>query len=247
MPVTLPNIDPRRELARKLFDAAISQVPWVGGPYAAMLSVTHPAESEKLLAAWRADVTAALNNMEAAISAMTPTFTLSPDASAIGYWMSANSQLGRRDLFDFDRLKVEFPDASKRELEDACGELALAGLATTSAAIGRRILDVSPTVRLFEVFDPVTQHGANPLADAALLARRILAADSSSANTGAMMKELGWTPRRYNPAISIVCEFIGEGRRSGEADAVLAFRQVFPDPAERARLRRFADSVLGRS
>ena len=36
MPVELPNVDPKRKLARKLFDALISKIPFVGGPYAAM-------------------------------------------------------------------------------------------------------------------------------------------------------------------------------------------------------------------
>jgi hypothetical protein len=64
MPVSLPDRNPKRELARKLLDSLISKIPLVGGPYVAMLSVTHRPEAEKLLAGWRQDVTKTVNDLE---------------------------------------------------------------------------------------------------------------------------------------------------------------------------------------
>ena len=52
MPVELPNIDPKRELARKLAESVLTTM--VGGPAVAILSVTHRSDAEKKLAAWRA-------------------------------------------------------------------------------------------------------------------------------------------------------------------------------------------------
>ena len=206
--------------------------------------MTHPSLVEKLQAQWQADVTQAVNQIEQSVSQLVPSITLSDEASAIGLWLSQTSEVGREDGVTFDEITAAFPDATKQELEDASGELELAELVTLSGAIGHRIRIVRPQIKLFEVFDPAVFDDANPRADAAKLARYILAKNDTVGAEEAMA-HLGWSVRRFNPAIGIVCSMIGRGRKSEEIHPTISCPYVMPDPRERAELRRFADAVLG--
>lgn len=244
MPVNLPDRNPKRELARKLLDSLISKIPFVGGPYVAMLSVTHRPEAEKLLAVWRQDVTKTVNDLEKAINDLVPTIKLSDDASALGLWLSKNSEVGRPDSVTFDVIRAAFPGATKLELEDACGELESEGLVVTSAAIDHKIRGVRPTNLLFEIFDPIAIDGVNPRVDAAELAKFILK-DDEGVTAVAMLSNFGWTARRLNPAISILCDMVSEGRKSAENHPEFECVQIMPDSMERARFRKYIEATLG--
>ena len=246
MPVILPNQNPKQELARKLFDAVVSQVPLVGGPYAAMLSVTHPAQIELLHAQWMVDVTAAINNLEQILGELMPTIIISEDATALGCWISKQSEYGIGNSVEFEKLGDAFPDASKQELEDACGELSYLGFATTSGAISANIISIRPMRELFAAFDPVVFDGANPRADAALAGRLILD-EGGTVTAQTIMDRFDWSIRRYNPAISIICDMIDAGRRGTRINPHFVTHYVMPNPAERAEIRYFADTVLGRN
>jgi hypothetical protein len=244
MPVSLPDLNPKRELARKLFDSVISQIPFVGGPYVAMLSVTHRADAEKKIGAWREEITKSVNNLEQAISDFLPTITLSSDASALGLWFSKNSTLGRSDSVTFDAILAAFPTATKLELEDACGELDLDGLVVISAAIGHKIRLVRPTNLLFEIFDPIAIADSNPRLDAAHLAQFILRHDEG-VSAESMLKEFGWNARRLNPATTILYRMVGEGRRSAEIHPIYDCRYIMPDSTERTKFKRYIAATLG--
>lgn len=244
MPVELPAQNPKKLLAYKLFHAVISQVPLVGGPYAAMLSVTHPPKIEELHAKWQNEVTEAVNNMETIVDQLVGAIPISDLATAIGIWISKNSKTGRRDPVDFAPLLMAFSDFSKLQIEDALGELEYAGLVTNSGDLGHKIIRARPTVKLFEVFDPVVFEEANPRADAAQAARYIITGDQT-VGAEAIMKHFGWNIRRLNPAIAIVCTMIGDGRKSREINSTLECRFVMPNSKERAALKHFANIVLG--
>jgi len=240
----VPESDPKRLLARRLFDAVISQVPLVGGPYAALLSVTHPSQLEQLQTAWQSNITEAVNQMESIVSQLLPSITISNEASAIALWISKTSKLGREDPVAFSDLCGALPHFTKLSLEDACGELEYDGLATLSAAIGHKIVRVRPTHLLFEVFDPAVFEDANPRLDAARIARFILTKDDT-VGAEEIMKHFGWSVRRYNPAMGIVSSMIDEGRKSAEIHPTIDCRFVMPNSRERAALRHFSNEVLG--
>lgn len=244
MPINLPEANPKRQLARKLFDAVISEIPLIGGPYAAMLSVTHPSKLEQMHAKWQDDVTSAINNIESIIYDIIKIIPLSDLSTSIGIYISESSKCGRRDSVDFDGIKRQFPDAAKLAIEDALGELEYAGLLTLSGAIGHKIIHARPADNFFEVFDPVVFEDANPRADAAQAARYIIS-DDKTVSAESIMNHFGWNVRRFNPAIAIVCGMIGKGRRSGEMHPTIGCLYVMPDPKERAALRHFATMVLG--
>jgi hypothetical protein len=242
MPITYPDMNPKRDLARKVAEALVAQIPVLGDTAVAVWSVTHPTEAQSRWEAWSKDVTKTINDLEAIISELVPTITLSDDAAALGVWASKVSSQGRPEPIPFEALRAAFPGATRRELEDACGELEAVGLLQTSGAIGHVIAYLSPTVELFAVFDPIAV-GFDPRRDAAELATRILSPDHPPM-ADELVEALGWTTRRFNPAMQIVAGFVASGRRSGEINAEYACRYVMPSPVERARLTAFATSVL---
>jgi hypothetical protein len=244
MPVTLPDIEPKRQIARKLAEALASEIPLAGGPLAALFSVTHPAKAEQLQAAWQADITSAVNNLEATVNQLLPSITISSSASAVGVWISRNSERGRTSSIEFSALIEAFPDASQLEIEDACGELEHLGLLGLSGAIGAKIFLLRPESLLFQVFDPIAFENANPRADAANLARFILTDDRGIRATE-MLSHFGWTVRRLNPALAILCAMISDGGQSAEINRDFVTTYLRPLPTDRAALRWFANSVLG--
>lgn len=244
MPVKLPDVDPKRQIARKLAEALVSEIPFAGGPLAALFSVTHPGKAEQLHAVWQYDITNAINNIESVVSQLIPTVTISDSASAVGIWISRNSELGRSSSIEFSTIIAAFPDASKLELEDACGELEHLGLLVLSGVIGRKIFLVRPTSLFFQVFDPISFEEANPRADAAILARFILAGDEGVRAID-MTAHFGWAPRRLNPALAILSEIISDGSQSAEINRSFVTTSIRPQPRDRAALRSFANAVLG--
>jgi hypothetical protein len=244
MPVQLPDLNPKRELARKLAESIVSQIPFIGGPYVAMLSVTHRPNAERKIAKWREDVTNVVNQIENATLDLMPTIKLSDDASALGLWFSKNSQQGRTSNVTFESIRAAFPKATKLELEDACGELQIEGLVTTSATIGHKVFLVRPTNLLFEIFDPIAIDGANPRIDAAHLAQLILKHDDGLSALK-IQNEFNWTPRQLNPAMSILCEMVGPGRLSAEINPDFACTHMRPNSVERIRFKRYIEATLG--
>jgi hypothetical protein len=155
-----------------------------------------------------------------------------------------NSEAGRPDSVTFDVIRTAFLNATKLELEDACGELQVEHLVVISAAIGHKIRIVQPTNHLFEIFDPIATEDSNPRVDAALLAQFILKHDEG-VNAEAMLGQFGWTARRLDPALSILCDMVDEGRKSAEIPPIFACRYIMPDSAERAKFKRYVAATLG--
>jgi hypothetical protein len=131
---------------------------------------------------------------------------------------------------------------SERELQDALGELEASGLADLTATFGYQVAFCSPTNHLFQVFDPLV-YDVQPRSDAARLARIILNGDGTM-NAVQICQALGWNARRINPALAILGQHVSDERQSKEQSPYL-IPYLFTLPVDRARLRRFADQVLG--
>jgi hypothetical protein len=238
-----PQISPKRLLARKLFDATVSSVPAIGGHLSAMYSVTHPSKIEFLTARWQGDITATVNDLEKKVDQFFETITISELAASIGYWMSKHSEFGMLDPIVDEKLELEFKDNSYAELDEACGELEHAGLATVSHFLGKGFR-LRPTSELFVLFDPLVFDGIFPIEDAAQIARFTL---EKSPNDGVsateIMDKFGWNERRLNSAIRIILAMIADGRKSGEHYPNLECRYFYVDPKERAAIRHFLSTT----
>lgn len=244
MAIAAPEKSPKRELARKMFDTLLAGVPLVGGPLAALYSVTHPAKGEVDQEKWQKEVTDLLNSFEEAIGFLTKSISLSEDAAIIGKWMSEQSKDGWSDLFEYDKILKQFPEASQIEILEAVGELELEGMITVSKVLGKPFSHARATHKLFEVFDPIVFDDASPRADAALIADMLLASDKGI-SAAQISEETSWSVRRLNPVLAIVGEFIAPGRKSQPMGQPFIIRSMFVDGAERARLRRFVNEVNG--
>lgn len=244
MPISPPEASPKRELARKLFDASLSGVPLVGGPLAAIYSFTYPAKGEVDEAKWRDDVTNLLNSFEEAITYITGSIPLSDDAAFLGKWISESSIDGRSGLFEYDQIVEQFSTASKNEILEATRELELEEMIVVSKCLGKPFNHVRPTHRLFEAFDPIVFPDVSPRADAAIIAAIILDAENG-VSAKDLSEELGWGVRRINPALAIVGEFIANCRKSRETGHPYIIPYMFVDGQERAMLRRFINQVAG--
>ena len=246
MPITPPNTSPKRELARVLFDASLSvAVPLIGGPMAALYSVTHPAKGKVDEAKWREDISNLVNSIEKALEFISGSISLSEDAASLGKWMSESSEDGRSSIISYEGLVTRFPDASNNELSEALGELELEGMINISYCFGKPFSHVRATHRLFEMFDPIVFPEISPRSDAAIVANKLLDSESGI-SAQKICEEQEWSIRRINPALAIVGEFIAEGRKSQEMGQPYAINFMFVDGQERASLRRFVDEVTGK-
>jgi hypothetical protein len=240
--IPLPDVNPKRQLARRIADAALSGVPIVGGPMQAIYSVAFPSRSEQETRRWQEDVTARLNDIALIVDDLTQAIPLTEEAAHVGIWISQSSEFGRPSPIDLQSLHAQFPSASQTELTDALGELEASGLVNLTATFGHPVAFFSPRNPLFEVFDPITQDTV-PRADAAVLARRILHGDGTL-NAAQTYDDLAWSTRRINPALGILGQHVSDERKSKEQGPYLV-PYLFTLPVDRAHLRRFADRVLG--
>ena len=245
MPIKPPDSDPKRELARKLADATLSgAIPLIGGHLAAIYSVTHPAKGEQDAKAWQEDITALVNDLEQAVTYISGTIVLSEDAAYLGKWISENSTTAFFEIFDYEKIVAQFPDASPNEILEAVGELELEGMVVVSKCVGKPFSHLLIKHKLFETFDPIVFDGISPRQDATVIAEKLLNSDQGvSAND--ICDEQGWAPRRFNPAVKIVGEFIADGRKSQPNGQEYSIRSMSVDAGERAQLRRFVNMVNG--
>ncbi|WP_342075378.1 hypothetical protein [Yoonia sp. SS1-5] len=246
MPISPPNASVAKELGRKIYLSLLQQVPFVGGPYSAMVDVMRPGDHQVENERWQEEVTAVLNSQEDAIRILTASFPLSDDASYLGKWLCEKSETGGRfDNFDNSQIEAQFQDASSNEIMDAVGELELNGMISVSHALSHRFRSVRPLTKLFEVFDPIV-HDVSPRADAVTVAEVILSSEKSQVSASDVEAKFKWSTRRTNPAFSIVGEFIGEGRKSSPLGQPYVYRSMWANSAERASLKRFVSEAHGK-
>ncbi|MCR9266004.1 MAG: hypothetical protein NXI03_00370 [Alphaproteobacteria bacterium] len=246
MPITPPAISTKRLLARKLLDAVVGEVPLVGGPLAALYSVTHPAKGDIQFNQWVTEITALVNSLEQAIKYVSQSITLSEEAASFGLWIAQQSESGGRfDLLSYDHLVENFECPNGASLSDLVGELELEGMLRVSKCLGKPFSSVRPSHKLFETFDPVIFDEANPRSDAAQIVQRYLTKEEDAISASKLAEDFGWLPRRLNPALAIIADYIGERRISAPMGQPYVARVMFPDISERIALKRLVQSVQG--
>ncbi|MCY1231339.1 hypothetical protein D9M72_437850 [compost metagenome] len=244
MPIHLPEVSPKRELARKLLDAVLAGLPLFGGPLAAIYSVTFPAKTEVEESEWKKVVTDKLNLLETALDYVSGEITLSEEAALIGRWISVTAEDGWQDVFSEQTILGHFAEATADELLLALGELELEGMLRISYNLNTIFSHVLVMPKLYEAFDPIVFPGVSPREDAALIANALISSsDGVSAHEFAV--EQGWSIRRTNAALGVVDKFIAPGRKSQPYGVEYGIRSMFADASEKASLRRFVNEVLG--
>lgn len=208
--ITPPEENTDRALLRAFLEAGAQFFP-VTAALARLYQTTHPAQFQRDLEQWRSDVSDAANRLETRLDALEeahhPTLNLSDDADALARYLVAESEGGLERFVESGVLLEALPGWTSRRLQDAAAELKLAGLATTSATMGDPVRLVTPTSVLFVLYDPVVL-GTSPQRDAIELARLILELDPDQVSSAQFAERLGWSPRRFNPALSLLLTFV---------------------------------------
>lgn len=215
MPMIVPpkeNMD--RALLRAFLEAGTQFFP-VTAALARLYQTTYPAQFQRDLEQWRLDISSATNRLEERLDALEqthhPKLTLSADADTLARYLVAESKGGLERFVASEDLLAALPRWTSRRLQDAAAELKLAGLVTTSATLGDPVRLVTPTSVLFVLFDPVVL-GTSPQRDAVDLARLILDSDPDQVSSADFAERLGWTARRFNPALSLLLTFVPDNQ-----------------------------------
>ncbi|WP_322864796.1 hypothetical protein U5922_000520 (plasmid) [Aquicoccus sp. G2-2] len=137
---------------------------------------------------------------------------LSVLATSIGRWICNGSENGLPEHVDEDDLLAAFEAIEIKALEEALAELEMEGCVELSHAIGPKLPRIRATEDLFQVFDPIVMK-SNPHHDAVALIDLVLEGDGA-VDISELHQRSGLTLRRFNPAVALVLDEIGEGRVS---------------------------------
>ncbi|MFC2951625.1 hypothetical protein ACFOOP_06775 [Marinicaulis aureus] len=199
----------KRLLARRIVNASVSTggnllFPGLGSLLEAIYSVTHKDISEKELTDWRQQTDV---NLQKLIDEVFPSILLSETAALIALDLCNSSTKGRAkfDYFTIESIHAEFPKLTKEQIEDGVAELLHFGLISKGPTAQTL---VTPEYSLFWLFDPLSNLQTDPYQDAKALAREALQAPTF--NSRKIIKKLGWSPRRFNPALSYMLNEISE-------------------------------------
>lgn len=238
-----PVPDVRLALARKFAEGLVGIIPFAGSSLVGIYSVTHPSQADQVAQKWQNNITDAVNQLEQVIAELAPTIRISDEAANFAVYLARMCKYGHgKESIDLPDATDAIPGASQEDLIELCGELESLGLISTTGALGMEIVHIRPTITLFEVFDEIAI-GSDPQHDAMTLAKFL--SENKSLSSEDYVTKSGWSVRRYNPAMAMVCQMIGEGRISKTKSREYYSGYCFTTPSERAELKRFAMPISG--
>ena len=216
---------PRRnklDEVRTLTKAAVAIIPFVGGALGELFERFVPSPIANKEEAFKTDLSRGLTDISRELEGhLHPELVLSDDAKLIAIELTRRSERGRDGdpRLSGKSLRALLPAASDQQISEAVDELKRAGLVDTLDTIVPGELGslwLEATSRLFLRFDKEAM-GWDTVSDAVVVARKIYETDGAAAAN--LCSELGWAPRRLNPALSIL---IGN-------DLVLDSKEIQPD------------------
>ncbi|MBB3237053.1 hypothetical protein [Phyllobacterium endophyticum] len=162
--------------------------------------------------------------------------------SRVGLWFAKHDPNGLPgSLGDDTAFRAAFSDVPHRDLDDALAKLEADGYVTLYRMLGPELPRINLTSELFAEFDPVAL-GTDPAMDAVELIHKVLPANQS-VSVEELHKETGWGLRRFNPAISYVLGYIGDGHISRGGSFDYPARSFAVTAEERVALRLFQQQV----
>jgi hypothetical protein len=242
--IEAPKENKRKAAVRVIAEALAQATPITAG-LAHLYRFTHPSEMERAIETWRAEVAAAVNDLEARVRVIeahiASRLTIGESALALALWLTKEADPWPPKLVMWETIAEAFPEIGKAELEEACAELAYHGLVKTSATMGHPIPYVQACPDLYWAFDPIVM-GTDPTADARELASRVLV-EPSLAVVAKLDEAMGWPKRRLDPAVARLIPFVGPNRISRTMQARYYTEQFLLIPEDRFRLRSFAQGA----
>lgn len=243
MAISYPERSEGRAAFRRLLEAASQATP-VTAALAHLYGYTHPSQFEQDIEKFHRQVADSVNEHEDRIArveaALAPRARINPLALDVAFYLLRANTTGRRDLVLFSDLQAVFRDMSKGLLEEAVAELKHLGYVETTSVLSQPIRTVQATNAMFLAFDLVAT-GNDTRADAVQIAGLWLENDRL-ANVYELEKELGWGPRRLNPALGALLPIFPQGRQSGALHPRLEVVSVLVTPDERFQLRQIVST-----
>jgi len=136
---------------------------------------------------------------------------LTPEGTAVGKWICRSSFTGLPELVSEQAFIDAFPSMTEAQLADAVVDLAEDGYVSLTHLMSARLPRVHIAEDLFLTFDPHCL-GHDPVVDTLSLIPLVLSKQNVSLPE--LHAESGLDLRRFNPAVGLIIDVVGEGRIS---------------------------------
>ncbi|MBP6818662.1 MAG: hypothetical protein KBC46_05110 [Ferrovibrio sp.] len=240
-----PNTQPTGKAAIRLLMEMLAQATPVTAALAHLYGYTHPDEMQRAIQRWQAEITAAVNDTEARITALEAKLhtrqIIGNTAVEVAAWFIKNSKDGMMNLYDFVSIQNEFSTIQPGDLREALYELQHNGFVICTAAIVHPIARVRIDYNLYWTFDPPFT-GNKPEQDAGALAKLLLENSRLSA-TRLLHEASGWEKRRFNPAIAYLLQYVDDDRVSREIQNNYPTSSFIMTDEERFKFKQFLRSL----
>jgi hypothetical protein len=232
------NVD--RAGTRAVLEAFMQTNP-VTGFLARIYQFTYPPQFQAQLADWRAEISARVSDHSVLLDELTQRLArrlvISDLAVSLGMKLVETEDAGLESMRDFEDVLGLIPEADSGAIAEALHELEHYGLLTTHATLAEPISHVVLRYEIYPAFDPVVI-GYDTMADARHLAQ-LMVDNPERGSVPKLFAEVGWSRRRFNPALAYLLQFLEDGVISRELQAEFPTTYVFVHSRERFRLKQF--------
>lgn len=236
-----PKSDMVSDLARATARAAVGMIPITGGALAEVANFLLPDPTTTNRQRWEGDISDAVNDLNGKVEriASDQSITLTGVVANVAKYIAEHCPdgLGHQHI-TLDELVLASPDYTKSDILRALGDLESYGWIESVCFIGQTA-EYKISHSGYVVFDPPIM-GWDNYEDAKSIAKLVVKNEGGSQSSDLEL-ELGWSHRRFNPALRIVLRFIGSGRVSNNLQPNYVSEWFSPNNAEMAKLRRFSE------
>ena len=240
----LPQTQASAKAVRGVTKAAVGSIPGIGAVLSEVVESIMPDPDKVEERRWAGEVNECLEGLHGRVDGIEDqltgerTVTLEGPAAAVLQLMLQRCPDGRRNQrWTWEEARKELPELTERDFKDAAGELEHYGLVESLRSINGPVRLKLATAAYTAADRPVM--GWNTRADA-----KHLAALSLEKDGGVLSKDLheavGWSLRRFNPALELVVQHVGHGRVSQSSGSEYVTGWFSPNDAERFALKQFA-------
>lgn len=237
-----PKAFRKGDIGRAAARAVAGAIPVVGSAATELVNEILPDPTAKARQHWERDVSEGVNDLHERVDDIDSrtgarTIELTGGTAAAAKYLIEHCPDGlAHEWTSLEQLCEAYPDLTKQTLLDGLGDLESYGFVKEVSFIG------SPsryqlTTYVYEVLDKPVM-GWDTKADARELAKKVLSL-SGTISVRALDETMGWPRRRFNPALRLVVDFIGDGRVSKTIQPNYVTAHFALSNAERAELRQF--------
>ncbi len=189
-------------------DAVIQAVPGIGSSTSTLINEYIPSPIEKKRGQWEEDVSSTVNQHSDQLDQLADTnqVTVTDLSADILERLITSCPDGMADThYDMDKLIEFFPGEVKADIKDACNELFSLGLVSIRNI--PNCWDVRLSEDSYEVLDRQIMDW-DTVGDAKAIANIVV--NTKQSESRSLCHELGWTTRRFNPALRVLVESISD-------------------------------------